>query len=114
VIRGDLNNDATFVLAPLYAEHGIISMMDVVIQRRQAVSPGHQGRSCNRRHQRDRRRVLTLVHVYEHFLGTGAGQAIDFGKCLASLCESSAASQDDDHPMVELTYHCKPVSLELL
>jgi hypothetical protein len=33
VIRGDLNNDATFVLPPLYAEHGIISMMDVVIQR---------------------------------------------------------------------------------
>jgi two-component sensor histidine kinase/DNA-binding response OmpR family regulator/putative methionine-R-sulfoxide reductase with GAF domain len=33
VICGDLNKDATFVLPSYYAEHGIISTVDVVIQR---------------------------------------------------------------------------------
>ena len=33
VICGDLNNDATFVLPSFYAEHGIISTVDVIIKR---------------------------------------------------------------------------------
>jgi GAF domain-containing protein len=33
VICGDLNKDATFVLPSFYAEHGIISTVDVIIKR---------------------------------------------------------------------------------
>ena len=39
VICGDLNTDASFVLPSFYAEHGIISTVDVVINKKDGASP---------------------------------------------------------------------------
>ena len=38
MICGDLNADATFVLPSFYAEHGIISTVDVVINKKDGAS----------------------------------------------------------------------------
>ena len=59
------------------------------------------------------RRVMILVEIYEHLLGSDLGRTIDFGGYLSSLCSSFAALHTPAHPKIALTCQTVPVSLGL-
>ena len=59
------------------------------------------------------RRVMTLLQVYDHLLGTGLARTTDFGRYLASLCSAFQSLQRADHPKVEFTCHAIPLRLDL-
>jgi len=57
--------------------------------------------------------VITLGRVYDHLMGTGIGEKIDFGSYLSSLCSSFAAMEDPQQPKVLLTCQTTKVMLDL-
>jgi len=57
--------------------------------------------------------VITLGRVYDHLLGTGLSEKIDFGAYLASLCTSFAEMEDPRQPNVVLTCQAAKVMLDL-
>jgi two-component sensor histidine kinase/HPt (histidine-containing phosphotransfer) domain-containing protein/CheY-like chemotaxis protein len=57
--------------------------------------------------------VITLGRVYDHLMGTGLGERIDFGSYLASLCSSFAEMEDPQQPKVVLTCQATKVMLDL-
>jgi two-component sensor histidine kinase/DNA-binding response OmpR family regulator len=59
------------------------------------------------------RRVMTLVQVYDHLLGTGLARTTDFGKYLSSLCSAFGTLQRADHAKIEFTCRTVPLMLDL-
>ena len=59
------------------------------------------------------RRVMIMVEIYEHLLGSDLGRTIDFGGYLSSLCSGFAALHTAAHPKIVLTCQTVPVSLGL-
>jgi len=57
--------------------------------------------------------VITLGRVYDHLLGTGLSEKIDFGAYLSSLCTSFAEIEDPQQPNVVLTCQAANVMLDL-
>ena len=57
------------------------------------------------------RRVMSLANIYDHLLGHGLVQTIDFGAYLASLCISLKNFQEKGE--FEITLVCEAVSMEL-
>ena len=59
------------------------------------------------------RRVLTLAQVYDHLLGTGLSNSIEFGAYLASLCASIESLQTVKRSGIALTCRSEPIFLDL-
>jgi two-component sensor histidine kinase len=56
---------------------------------------------------------MTLAQVYEHLLGTGLSQTIDFSTYLSALCLSLANLEHAQHPNVDLNCQLDTVILDL-
>jgi len=59
------------------------------------------------------RRVMTLANVYNHLLGHGLKQTLDFGAYLKSLCESLGNFQEEGVFSVLLVCEAEPLELDL-
>jgi two-component sensor histidine kinase/CheY-like chemotaxis protein len=59
------------------------------------------------------RSVITLARVYDHLVGTGLGERIDFGAYLSSLCASFAEMEDPQKPKIVLICRAAEVILDL-
>jgi two-component sensor histidine kinase/DNA-binding NarL/FixJ family response regulator len=59
------------------------------------------------------RRVMTLAQVYDHLLGHGLSQTIDFSGYLTSLCSSFVSLEDARRRNIQMTCHCESVILDL-
>ncbi len=59
------------------------------------------------------RRVMTLANVYDHLLGHGLKQTLDFGAYLESLCESLGDFQEEGAFDIALVCEAEPLELEL-
>jgi two-component sensor histidine kinase/CheY-like chemotaxis protein len=59
------------------------------------------------------RAVITMARVYDHLVGTGLGEKIDFGAYLSSLCASFSEMEDPQAPKVTLACHVGEVMLDL-
>jgi len=59
------------------------------------------------------RRVMTLANVYDHLLGHGLKQTLDFGAYLKSLCESLGDFQEEGAFNIALVCEVQPLELEL-
>jgi two-component sensor histidine kinase len=59
------------------------------------------------------RRVMTLAEVYNHLLGSGMSQEIDFGDYITSLCVNLTALQGHDKAGIALACHTVPMGLDL-
>lgn len=59
------------------------------------------------------RRVMTLAKIYDHLLGHGLTQSIDFGAYLESLCVSLAEFQEKREFEVKLSCKSEPMALDL-
>ena len=59
------------------------------------------------------RRIMALAQIYEHVVGTGLSNAIDFGAYLSSLCLCIADAEANQHPNIQLTCHCGQLVLGL-
>lgn len=59
------------------------------------------------------RRVLTLAQGYDHLLGTGLSNSIEFGAYLASLCASIESLQTVKRSGIALTCRSEPIFLDL-
>ncbi len=59
------------------------------------------------------RRVMSLANIYDHLLGHGLVQTIDFGAYLESLCHSLESFQEKRAFEIELVCVVEPMTLEL-
>ncbi|MCF8466558.1 MAG: GAF domain-containing protein [Sneathiella sp.] len=59
------------------------------------------------------RRVMSLASIYDHLLGHGLVQTIDFGAYLESLCASLHSFQDKGQFEITLDCAVEPMALEL-
>jgi two-component sensor histidine kinase len=59
------------------------------------------------------RRIIALSRIYDHLLGTGLTQTIDFRDYLSSLCSSLAAVENAEKRGITITYDLEPVRLTL-
>jgi two-component sensor histidine kinase len=59
------------------------------------------------------RRIMALAQVYEHLLGIGLSNTIDFGEYLLALCPGIAEVEKTEHPNITITCHCDRVTLDL-
>jgi two-component sensor histidine kinase/CheY-like chemotaxis protein len=79
---------------------------------------GRQMRSAASPSERDgigaiARAVITMARVYDHLVGTGLGEKIDFGAYLSSLCASFSEMEDPQAPKVTMACHAGEVMLDL-
>ncbi len=59
------------------------------------------------------RRVISLANIYDHLLGHGLVQSIDFGAYLESLCRSLQDFQEKGEFEITLICDAEPMALEL-
>ena len=59
------------------------------------------------------RRIMTLVQLYDHVIGTGSSWTIDFSTYLTALCSNVEFLESGQHSRVKLTCHAEPVILDL-
>ncbi len=59
------------------------------------------------------RRVMTLAEVYNHLLGSGMSQEIDFGDYVRSLCANLRVLQGDEKANIALVCRAIPLGLDL-
>ena len=59
------------------------------------------------------RRVIVLGQVYEHLLGLGLSQTIDFGQYLKSLCAALAEFFEEQHRDVKMIVHADPLIVDV-
>ena len=59
------------------------------------------------------RRVIVLGQVYEHLLGLGLSQTIDFGEYLKSLCAALAEFFEAQHPGIKIIVHTDPLVVDV-
>jgi two-component sensor histidine kinase len=59
------------------------------------------------------RRVMTLAEVYNHLLGTGMSEAVDFGDYVTSLCANLREMQGAEKAGIALVCHTVPLGLDL-
>jgi two-component sensor histidine kinase len=59
------------------------------------------------------RRIIALSRVYDHLLGTGLSQKIEFSAYLSSLCADLLAIEIAQHPAVRISYDLAPAMLDL-
>jgi two-component sensor histidine kinase len=58
-------------------------------------------------------RLMTMAHMYDHLLGSGMSEKIDFGIYVNTLCENIATIQHLDHSNVNLICTIEPLFLAL-
>ncbi len=59
------------------------------------------------------RRVMALSQVYDHLLGSGLSQTIQFGQYLSSLCSDLTALERVQHPNIRCTCRSESILLDL-
>jgi two-component sensor histidine kinase/DNA-binding response OmpR family regulator len=59
------------------------------------------------------RRVMTLVQLYDHVMGTGLSRTIDFDTYLTALCAKHESLESAQHSKIKLTCRTEPVTLDL-
>jgi two-component sensor histidine kinase/DNA-binding response OmpR family regulator len=59
------------------------------------------------------RRVMTLVQLYDHVIGTGLSRTIDFDTYLTALCAKHESLESAQHSKIKLTCRTEPVTLDL-
>lgn len=59
------------------------------------------------------RRVMSLSNVYDHLLGQGLVQSIDFGAYLRSLCENLESFQEKGPFEIRMICEAEPMTLDL-
>ena len=60
------------------------------------------------------RRVMSLANIYDHLLGHGLVQTIDFGAYLESLCVSLGNFQEKGEFEITLVCEAEPMELDLV
>jgi two-component sensor histidine kinase/CheY-like chemotaxis protein len=59
------------------------------------------------------RRVMALSQVYDHLLGSGLSQTIEFGQYLSSLCSGLTALERVQHPDIQFACRSESIMLDL-
>ena len=59
------------------------------------------------------RRIMALVQLYDHVIGTGSGWTIEFGTYLTALCSHVEFVEAGQPSSVTLTCHAEPLVLDL-
>ena len=59
------------------------------------------------------RRIMALVQLYDHVIGTGSGWTIEFGAYLTALCSHVELVESGQPSSVTLTCHAEPLVLDL-
>ena len=59
------------------------------------------------------RRVMTLVQLYDHVIGTGLSRTIDFNTYLTDALHQIRIQESAQHSKVKLTCQAEPVALDL-